>query len=572
MSEQRTPQQRPPRAVALANGGVAAAILVVVVAFGVAVSQAAPPSIAAFAPDVQQHAHQKSLTGQQGANALGAALPSSAAVKPSPTPAPSAAAHATPTPNLLAGRPASLHCVGNPPHQTDDPQSPPCKQSFSGSNGGATSPGVTADTINVAWPDMFSTGFPVENEALTNDVLNYVNAHFELYGRKIKLKGLPISGGAGGFSSPNAQAQVQDADSAVTLFGSQGTFASIGYAPVGGTGFYYYDRLAQDRIVSVQSSPLLTTDAHMASSPYEWSTIPGYDTVEANLGDLYCHQLKGHQPDHAGPPTPPQQTWPLRKIAVYYETTSNSIAIDPQPLVNTLAACGVQVTAQALSDSSSNNTAAVNQMEQNGVTTVACMCAPNQLADLMNAATDQTWFPEWLVDNEQFLSYDQSGENLPAAQQSHVIGIDYNNEVLDPQNEFWYRAVREMDSSYSYQQSGQDVYAYYRYEELMILASGIQQAGPNLTPQSFAQGLYDTQYANVGHGAAPFYQAAVSFSAGDHAFFDDAAAIWFSASATSYTVNQGNQGAYCYSNGGDRSVDWLKPDPVFYGNQSCRGG
>jgi len=576
--EEQQPEQaqpgsaRPPRMVALANGAVAVSILVVAAAFGVAVSQSRPPAISAFAPEVQQHAHQKSLQGQ-GASALGASAPTGVPATPAPTPAPGATmpgAHATPTPNPLAGRPAQLRCYGASPRQTEDPQSPPCLQSFDGDNGGSTSRGVTRTTIHVAWPDL-TPGLPgVENATLTNDLLRFVNTHFELYGRQIVLTSFPITGGLGGFSTPSAQQQVQDADTASRLDG--GTFASIGYAPVGGTAFYYYDRLAQDGVLSVQSSPLLETEAHLASSPYLWSTVPGYDTVESNLGGLWCNQLKGQKPQYAGQPAPPATSWGTRRIGVYYETTSNGIAIDPKPLVDTLNACGAQVTAQALSDSSANDTAAVNQMEQGGVTTVACMCSPLQLANLMNAATDQTYFPEWLVSNEQFLSYDQSGENFPAAQQAHVIGIDYNNEVLDPSNEFWYRAVKEADPAYAYQQSGQDVYAYYRYEELLVLAGGIQRAGPNLTAASFQQGLYDTRYANPGHGAAPYYQASVGFGPGDHSFYGDAAAVWFSASGTSYTTNQGNTGTYCYSHGGDRSADWLRPQPAFYGNQGCRGG
>jgi hypothetical protein len=562
--------QRPPRAVALANGGVAASILVVVVAFGVAVSQSPPPSIAAFAPEVQQHAHQKSLQGEQGASALGAATPTG--VPATPTPAPSGnAGGATPTPNPLAGRPVQLHCFGTPPHQTDDPQSPPCKQSFSGNNGGSTYHGVTGDTIYVAWPDM-TPGFPpIENGTFTLDMQTYFNSHFEMYGRHIELVSFPISGGQGAFSSPSAQAQVQDADKAAALKG--GTFASIAYAPVGGTAFYYYDRLAQDGVVSVQSAPLLETEAHLASSPYLWSTLPCYDKVEANLGDLYCNQLTGASPKYAGPPTPPAQAWGNRKIAVYYETTSNGLAVDPQPLVNTLNACGVPATAQALSDDSGSNTAAVNQMQQSQVTTAACLCNAIQLADLMTAASHQTFFPEWLVNDEQFLSIDSAGpqQKFPTEQQSHVIGIGYNNEFLDPSNEFWWRAVKEVDATQAYAQHSWNVYAYYRYEELMMLATGIQQAGPNLTPQTFEQGLYDTRYSNVGHGAAPYYQAAVSFGPGDHSFFDDAAAIWFSTGDNSYTGDQGQNGTYCYSHGGDRSQDWLKPSPVFY-QEPCRGG
>jgi len=562
---------RPPRAVALANGGVALSILVVVIAFGVAVAQIHPPGIAAFAPDVQQHAHQKSLTGQQGASALGASAPTG--VPATATPAPSPTPGATPTPNALAGRPAQVRCYGSPPHQTEDPQSPPCRQSFQGGNGGSTSRGVTGDTIYVAWPSL-EIGFPgVENAKYTLDFAAYLNSHFELYGRKIALVKYQVTNS--GFSTATAQKQVQDADyTANQLNGATGVFASIGYAPVGGTAYYYYDRLAQDGVLSVQSSPLLETEAHLASSPYLWSTLPGYDTVEANLGDLYCNQLKGHPPQYAGQPTPPATGWGTRKIGVYYETTTNSVAVDPQPLVNTLNACGVQVTAHALSDDSADNTAAVNQMQQSQETTIACLCNATQLGDLMSAASKQTFFPEWLVQNEQFLSIDSAGPQtaFPTEQQGHVIGIDYNNEFLDPSNEFWYRAAREADSTVTYNQSSQNVYAYYRYEELLVLASGIQQAGPDLTPQTFQQGLYDTRYSNVGHGAAPYYQAAVGFGPGKHSFYDDAAAIWFSTTGNSYTGNQGQNGTYCYSHLGDRSADWTEPRPLFYGGQTCRGG
>jgi hypothetical protein len=550
---------------------VAVLILIVVAAFGVAVSQSPPPSIAAYAPEVQQHANQKSLAGQQAAGALGAAAPTG--LPSTPTPAATGAANnpgATPTPNPLAGRPVQLHCFGSPPHQTDDPQSPPCLQSFEGDNGGATSRGVTRDAIYVAWPSL-ALGFPgVENYDYTRALEKYFNAHFQFYGRRLHLISYDVKDS--GFSTADAQKMVQDADMAAgQLNPGTGVFASLSYAPVGGTSYYYYDRLAQDSVLSVQSAPLLVPEAHIASSPYLWSTVPGYDKVEANLANLYCYQLRGRPAQYVGPPTPPQTAWGTRKLAVYYETTTNNIAIDPRPLVNTLNACGVQVTAQALTNDSASNTAAVNTMQQGQVTTVACLCNATQLTGLMNAATNQAFFPEWLMSNEQFLAADSSPQQFPNAHQGHVIGIDFNNEILDPQNEFWWRAVREADPAAPYQQNGQQMYAYYRYQELLVLATGIQQAGPHLTPQSFQQGLYDTRYSNVGHGAAPYYQAQVGFGPGDHSFYQDAAAIWFSPSAQSYTTPQGNTGAYCYSNRGDRSADWITPMPVFYAG-ACRGG
>src|SRR5687767_737413 len=41
-------------------------------------------------------------------------------------------------------------CVGDPPRQIEDPQSPPCVPYWSGDNGGATWRGVTRDEIRVA--------------------------------------------------------------------------------------------------------------------------------------------------------------------------------------------------------------------------------------------------------------------------------------------------------------------------------------------------------------------------------------------------------------------------------------
>lgn len=44
---------------------------------------------------------------------------------------------------------STKRCVGNPPKQTEDPLSPPCVASFTGDNGGATYHGVTRDEITV---------------------------------------------------------------------------------------------------------------------------------------------------------------------------------------------------------------------------------------------------------------------------------------------------------------------------------------------------------------------------------------------------------------------------------------
>src|SRR5439155_17384244 len=82
---------------------------------------------------------------------------------------------ATPAPVQVA---RVRRCVGDPPRQIEDPQSPPCVPYWQGDNGGATSKGVTADEIRIAVPKMTDTDA---------QFAAFFNSRFEFYGRKLHL-------------------------------------------------------------------------------------------------------------------------------------------------------------------------------------------------------------------------------------------------------------------------------------------------------------------------------------------------------------------------------------------------
>src|SRR5437660_8308748 len=65
----------------------------------------------------------------------------SPAAPPMPPPGPASAG--------TGSVPSQKRCVGNPPRQTEDPFSPPCVAYFTGDNGGATYPGVSASEIRI---------------------------------------------------------------------------------------------------------------------------------------------------------------------------------------------------------------------------------------------------------------------------------------------------------------------------------------------------------------------------------------------------------------------------------------
>ena len=76
-------------------------------------------------------------------------------------------------------------------------------------------------------------------------------------------------------------------------------------------------------------------------------------------------------------------------------------------------------------------------------------------------------------------------------------------------------------------------------------ATGIQRAGPHLTPQSFAQALQQNPSRDPGHGQPPYFQALVGFTQG-HGWIQDFAPVYWSANAQNYYTNEPRTGSLCY--------------------------
>lgn len=63
------------------------------------------------------------------------------------------------------------------------------------------------------------------------------------------------------------------------------------------------------------------------------------------------------------------------------------------------------------------------------------------------------------------------------------------------------------------------------YRMMLLLASGIQMAGPELTPETFERGLQRAQFPNPTH---PNRQGRVGFEGGSHAMMQDVVGFWWS--------------------------------------------
>src|SRR5687767_6262187 len=133
--------RRQTRSVPLLYGAVAVSLVAVIVSIAIVLEPTTAPNVAEFAPQAQeqidespsQQARQfesndaRCLSGlicDQEGRVLQNSMPSTTAAKA-----------------------RVRRCVGDPPRQVEDPQSPSCAPYWQGDNGGATSIGVTRDEI-----------------------------------------------------------------------------------------------------------------------------------------------------------------------------------------------------------------------------------------------------------------------------------------------------------------------------------------------------------------------------------------------------------------------------------------
>lgn len=461
-------------------------------------------------------------------------------------------------------------CIGasGSERQIEDTQSPPCVPYWDPQrdNGGRTWAGVTKDEIRIGVPG----GFAWENRDLFRYLVTFFNRRFEFYGRKL----VPIQiDECGGWKPQDMQECAQSARAA-------GIFASTSYVDVGGNQQFYYDALARFGILSVSSHPDRRTEAHLAANaPYQWSYLPTLDKVGAHLASLVCSQLMtpGAKATHGGPDVVTK----ARKIGLVYNTLPDSPPMDTSAFTDGLKSCGVTPSTAAVKyvkegygyqgtddESVRDATNAVVGFRTSDVTTIVCLCHSTTTKYLMASAEGQGYQPEWVLSSYAYHTSNLFMTSMPAAQSAHTFGVDFWNKVVRPENEPWYWASQEVKPDYNYE-GNPAVYfgAMFIYHQLLLLASGIQMAGPNLTPGTFQAGLWKANFPNP---PGPYFEGKAGFKGRDHSMVDDAAIIWWDPSGRDPWI--GSQGAFCYVRRGERSDMGGYPgtDELFKGSRGER--
>ena len=206
--------------------------------------------------------------------------------------------------------PATTPCSG--PQVPGDPYSPPCV-SFSGNNGGATSRGVTGNSIivsyripadNAASVDAAvqqiagkynSTEFSdteADIERTLGDLVTYFNDHFQLYGRKIVLKRFNGQGQLTQELSDGGQSQA-DADG-LTAADSIGAFADVS-----ALSQPYAEALSAQHVVNI-GAPYMSQPWFQQHAPYAYSFFPDCTSLGKEGAAVAINETVGRNVAFAG--------------------------------------------------------------------------------------------------------------------------------------------------------------------------------------------------------------------------------------------------------------------------------
>jgi len=444
---------------------------------------------------------------------------------------------------------------------------PPCVEPFEGDNGGATSPGVTADAVKVVYyqtdpaldPLLAATtsgaGADVSPESAAATVAGFADVYnglFETYGRTIDVEV---------YTGTGAGDDVVAAQNDAIAIAEKDPFAVIGGPSQAFNVFA--GELASRGIVCGPTCALASPESVVeANEPYLWSLGPTPDQAAA-LASEAIGNLAGPGPaELAGDEA--LRTQERRYALLHYENADGDYAEVFQAYQDELAANDIELTTDIeftldLARAQENARTQITQLREAGITTVIYTGDPFTPGPLTAEATAQGYFPEWILASSVLMDTTIFGRLTDQQQWQNGFGVSSVSA----------RGERSTNGAFqiwdwAYGGSPPNNTANVLEPPLRTIFTGIHLAGRDLTPETFRDGLY--RYPVSGGGPTN-----PGTSRGDHGVWpdqdwggiDDMTLIWWDPEATGEdeTGNDG-VGMYRYANGGERYTIGNMPTSV----------
>ncbi|HEX4863260.1 MAG TPA: hypothetical protein VFV02_04260, partial [Acidimicrobiales bacterium] len=393
-----------------------------------------------------------------------------------------------------------------------DPYAPPCVK-FSGGNGGATSPGVTATNVTVSYripADNVSSAqqaiqqiagkynasrfadSPQSVERTLSDLIAYFNQHFQFYGRKIVLEQYNGQGQLGQEITGGGQAAAQS--DAIHVAQSMHAFADVS-----ALSQPYAEALSAQRVVNI-GVPYMSQEWFQQHAPYSWSFFPSCTDLSDESAAIALREMVNQNVTWGGTGVrngQPRKTAIIAPDNPAYQQCAHRV-------LNAMASAGHPAAANLtytldLSQLSQEAASLEQQIVNDGITTIGCGCDPITLVYLTGDLENAHYEPEWVNIGAAFTDIDLVAQLFNQPVWAHAMGVSNNGDVPPYGGSLGYFAAKSVDPGNPPAHIVDII-----YEDLYILALGIEEAGPNLTPVNFEKGLWSYGGGNGEYGPWSF--------------------------------------------------------------------
>jgi hypothetical protein len=489
---------------------------------------------------------------------LGSSSSLTAGGNPPPPPPP------PPPPDEGAGsRPSVKRCVGDPPRQTEDPNSPPCVPFFDGDNFGATYQGVTREEITVlvyfdtavystvgqgAGENAPAAGTlidasspnlppcpsdrqrhpPEECDHVLVRVLKsfskYFNDRFMTYHRKVHYWAYFSGSGSPAERRTDAQANWQRLK----------PFAVIDQAGFGGNNEAYTQAMAGRGVLTFSSTEATLRNAfYRESRPLSWGFWPDVEHWADQYSTYVCTKVAPYPVSHygrnQGQGAPNGQP---RKYGLFYTNDPDEpglqhfAALVKEQLRQRCNVTGVERSFPESgytvdgSDTGADQTQTAVAFQQNEVTTILYLGGVE--SKLSAALAAQQYYPEIVLAGDLSNDHNFVGTFQNQDSWKNAWATTFHIRKGKREETPGFQAYKEGYPSGPHQRDGGRAEEYY-FDHFMLFV-GIQAAGPRLIPEQVEAGFH----AIPERASSDPFVAAFYFDPNDYTAVKDSAEQWWS--------------------------------------------
>lgn len=468
--------------------------------------------------------------------------------------------------------PSTKRCVGRPPRQTEDKLSPPCVAHFSGNNGGATYPGVTADEIRIliyhdcciqnqssrgvepdppdTYYDLGAPEDPDQPSSVAARTLrafqSYFNERYQTYGRRVHFW---LYFAPSYVSTQNRSPESRRRD-AIENYKKIQPFAVLTYTTYGHE-YAYLETMARRGVMNFGADQSQDESFYRRFPKLVWGYQPSLQILARQYSSYVCTKVVPYPVSFSG--NAGHNGRPRRLGMLYLENSQYPEIKKFATLVEErVRACGGNIvltrpfteSGQAATGTDAE-TAALNMaaFQSEDVTTILW---PQGFETLHSkAAANINYRPEWVVAGDRSHDGNRAASFQEQSVWQHawvVSNLTLQPETLDTDCA---HALREGDPEIHPLDITHTCTLRNFYNELRQLFTGIQVAGPKLGPPTIDRGFHAIPSIASTDPSVP----ACYYEANDYTCVKDAIAMWWDPSQRS---SSNTQGCWRMAEGGQR--------------------